>query len=127
MGSSSTSRFTTTLVTDAGDVSVRTRDVLVDSGPDDGPVTGLIAQLVSVGRAEREAELRARVTVLGLDVTAIDAFFGEAVQARSAGSNDTLPKVLRGGTTAGGSIEVVLRYHPDDDTVFTNLQGTWLS
>lgn len=126
VGKSTAPPFTTTLVTDAGEVSVLARDVIIDSGPSAGPVTHMVVQLVLVPRAEREAELRLQAPVLGLDVAKIDTFFDEAAEAHAAGATDTVSTLLRGGTTGGGSIEVVVRYNPKDDMVFENLQVTWL-
>jgi len=119
--------FTATLVTEGGDVVVRARDVVLDSEPADGEVAQLVVQLVVVGRAEREPELREHAPVLGLDAAKVDTFLGQAAQASASGSSATIATNLRGATTGGGVIEVVLRHNPNDDTIFENIQVTWLS
>lgn len=127
VGRSTDRPFATTLVTGAGEVVVQTRDVAIDSESTDGPVAQIIVQLVIASRSERDPELRSQAAVLGLDMAEIDAFLAQAAMVLAVGLPDTLSTNLRGGTTGGGTIEVVLRHNPNDDTIFENVQVTWPS
>jgi hypothetical protein len=126
VGKSTEPPFTATLVTEAGEVSVQARDVAIDSDRgDEGPVAQLVVHLVLQSRGEREDDLRQRAAVLGVDPASVDTFLDQAAQASSSGASDTISTNLRGGTTGGGTLEIVVRYNPKEDTIFENVQVTW--